>query len=342
MPESPKLIQIKAFLGKYYPALFDMSKKDKYKETGLYTFFEQHFQIQNNKTQMIVDPALSGLSVVMNGNEILVSREIFDHPNIAITNSIESPTADTKILYNSDTFSTIAYLICQNTTMFNIVGDLDEPIYIKYKSELECFYNSILIIKIADNLDIEIVEEVESKGALNSVTNYILSPATKLKLTTFYKNILSAQSFIYRNVVAQDYSAYSHMQFGHGSSNIIDETKFHTYDDVKIELLGCIYPGNQQFHTILGLEPVLDNCEITVNHRLILTGNGIATFTPVTESDIEASMDVTSLDITDIPNSVLMEKVIEFVHDVTDRAILERMIGTDRFYNNKTKFLKFL
>lgn len=335
------LIQIKAFLGKYYPALLLSSKEDKYSETYLSSFFDQRFYIQNNKTQMIIDPTLVGLSVVVNGNEILVSKELFDHPNVVITNSIESNDTKSRALYNPEIFSSIAYLICQNSTMFDVVGEIDEPIYIKYRSELECFYNSVLLIKIADNLGIEIIEEIESLGALNSVTNYVLAPAAKLKLTTFYQNILSAQSFMYRNIIAQDYSQYTHMQFGHGSSNIIDETRLHTYSNVKTELLGCIYPGNYNFHTILALQPVMDNYDIRVNHRLVLSGVGTATFTPVSASETLADMDVTSFDVTDVPKAILIQKVNDFVADVSDRAVLDRISGSARFYANKTKFLSF-
>lgn len=338
---STNLIQIKAFLGKYYPALLLNSQEDKYNETTLGTFFEQRFHIQNNKTQMIIDPALSGLSVVVNGNEIFVSKELFDHPNIVTTNSIESNDTHSRDLYNPEIFSTIAYLVCQNSTMFNIIGELDEPLYIRYQSELECFYNSVLLVKIADNLDIEIVEEIAAHGALNAVTNYILAPAAKLKLTTFYQNIVSAQSFVYRNIIAQDYSNYVHMQFGGGSSNVIDETRLNTYSHVKIELLGCIYPGNHSFNTILALQPLTEDCDIRVNHRLVLTGKGQATFTPVTASNIVADMDVTSFDVSDIPNATMVDKIDEFVSDVSDRAVLDRMIGTLRFYANKTNFLHF-
>jgi hypothetical protein len=338
---STNLIQIKAFLGKYYPELLQTAQKSKYSETNLSALFEQRFCIQNNKTQMIVDPAMPGLSIVVNGNEILVSKQLFDHPNVVITNSIETNSMDSRSLYNPDVFSTVAYLLCQNSTMLSITGDLDEPLYIKYRADLECFYSSVLLVKLADNLNIEIVEEIESLGALNAVTNYILEPAAKLKLTTFYRNIISAQSFLYRSVIAQDFANYTHMQFGIGSSNIIDETHLHTYSNVKVELLGCIYPGNYNFHTILALQPIMDNCQIGVNHRLVLNGSGVATFTPVNESGAIAEMDVTSFDTTDVPNAVLSEKVNEFVSDVVDRAVLERIYGSTRFYLNKSKFLSF-
>lgn len=336
-------ISIKSFLGKYHQELLMSAKSDKYKETQLETFFNQRFYIQNNKTQMIVDPALEGLSVTVCGNEIYISRELYDHPNVTITNTIESEKdIDKKVLYNPLIFSSLAYLVCQNTTMFNIIGELDEPIYVKYKSELETFYNSVLLFRLGDALNIEIVEEVESYGALNAVTNYLLNKSSSLKLTTFYRNILSAQSFIYRNIIAQDHASYSHMQFGRGSSNVIDETRLHTYTGVNVELLGCIYPEDHNFHTILALQPVVEDCTIKVNHRLVLTGQGMATFIPVSASDVNADMDVTSLDTSDIPKSIVGERVKGFVSDVAERAVLERMVGTTRFYENKTKFLQFL
>ena len=70
--------------------------------------------------------------------------------------------------------------------MFEIVGELEEPIYIRYKSDFETFYNSVIIVNIAEELDVEIVEEYESFCALNSVANYIIQANSKLNLSTFY------------------------------------------------------------------------------------------------------------------------------------------------------------
>lgn len=340
------LIPIKTFLGKYYPELLFTAETAKYKETGLRTFFEQRFYIQGNKTQMIIDPSLDGLSVVVNGNEILVSKSLYDHPNITITNSMEvGDNSKTRNLYNPDIFSTIAYIVCQNSTMFDIIGELDEPVYIKYKSDYETFYNSILLVKVAADLNIEIVEEIESKCALNSVTNYIIAPGAHLSLTSFYQNNIAALSFMYRNIIAQDYSQYIHNIMGHGSSNVIDESRLHTYSNVKVELLGIIAPGNYDFHSIIGIQPLetTEECDILLSHRLLLSGAGTATFTPVSaDQSVQADMDVTSLDVNEIPMPIRKNKVDEYVKDIADRAVLDRMIGTERFYNNKSRFLDFL
>ena len=180
---STNLTPIKAFLGKYYSELLYSASQEKYKDTELDKFFEQRFLIQGNKTQMIVDPALKGMTVTISGNEIHISKEMYDHPNILVTNSLEAnnQTSNPKSLYNPETFSTVAYLICQNHTMFEIVGDIDEPIYVKYKTDYETFYNSVVVFKINETVSAEIVEEIESHCALNCVTNYILSRKVRIK-----------------------------------------------------------------------------------------------------------------------------------------------------------------
>src|SRR5271165_1560335 len=218
---SINLTPIKAFLGKYYSELNYSSIQEKYKNTKLDTFFEQRFYIQNNKVQMIVDPALTGLVVSFCGNEIHISKELYDHPNMVVTNTIENvnQTTNPKSLYNPDVFSTIAYLICQNHTMFQIIGEIDEPIYVKYKSDYEAFYNSVAVFEVVSDVSVEIVEEIESYSALNSVTNYILHPDSNIKLTTFYQNHLSGISFVFRNIIARDKASFEHNLFGKGSSN---------------------------------------------------------------------------------------------------------------------------
>ena len=125
------LIPVKTFLGKFYTDLSNtVQTSHKYKHANLDSFFEQRFQIQNNKVQMIVDVHLKGLRAVVSGNEIYVSKELFKHPFIDITNSIEEKGPDPKALYSNKTFSTIAYLICQNHTLFKVMKDIEEPIYI--------------------------------------------------------------------------------------------------------------------------------------------------------------------------------------------------------------------
>ena len=67
------------------------------------------------------------------------------------------------------------------------------------------------IVNIAEGIDVEIVEEFESYCAINAVTNYILQANSKLNLSTFYQNHMSALSFCLRNVIVQDTAKYSHI-----------------------------------------------------------------------------------------------------------------------------------
>ena len=338
------LIQIKAFLGKYYPELSYAVSQDKYAKAGLNKFFEQKFIIQNNKAQMIVDPSLKGLTAIVAGNEIFISKALYEHEYVNITNSMEAADSNNpKSLYTSDTFSTIAYLICQNHTMFEIVGELEEPIYIRYKSDFETFYNSVIIVNIAEELDVEIVEEYESFCALNSVANYIIQANSKLNLSTFYQNHISALSFCLRNIIVQDSAKYNHILFGKGSSNVLDESKIYANNKSEVDLLGCINPGQHEFHAIVGILPGSQDYNFFLDHRHVVSGKGKTTFTPVVigHLPVNAHTNVSSLILDHYAKGFWAEKTEEFLSPIIDRSTLERTVGVERFYNNKSKFLQF-
>lgn len=342
---SSNLIQIKSFLGKYYSELAYSANQEKYRKTGLNLFFEQKFYIQNNKAQMIVDPGMTGLSVTISGNEIYISKALYDHPNVQVTNSIENPEQvqnNPKSLYNADIFSTVAYLVCQNHTMFNIIGGVDEPIYIKYTTDFEVFYNSVIIVNISSGVDVEIVEEFESQGALNAVTNYIVQPSARLSVSTVYNNRISAVSFYLRNVIAQENSAYSHTLLGKGSSNVLDETKLYIHKNSATELLGCVDPHQYQFNTVIGVQPTSMDYKFKLDHRHIISGKGRTTFTPVIVGTLPADSytNVSSISVDTIPELMRPLKLSEFLSYIADSATLERISGSERFYSNKAKFLK--
>jgi len=342
---SSTLIPIKAFLGKYYSELLYSASQDKYKNTGLDAFFEQRFYIQNNKVQMIVDPTMSGLTVVVSGNELLISKELYDHPGVVVTNSLENTQAtNPRNLYNPETFPTLAYLVCQNHTTFHIVGEIDEPIYVRYRCEFETFYNSVIVFNISDGIEVEIVEEIESYSAINSVTNYILYPSSKLNLSTFYQNNISGISFCYRNVIAQSNSSFTHVLFGKGSSNIIDENRLQVFSGSKSELLGVINSDGRRFHSILYVEPQAADYKVDVVYKDVLSGKADVTFFPIIVGNVisdSATIEVSDITVEDIPADKIETEVTEFVSDIIDRAKLERMVGVKRFYDNKSKFLHF-
>lgn len=343
---SENIIPIKAYLGKYYPELSYSAIQEKYQNTDLDKFFEQRFYIQNNKAQMIVDPALTGLVVTIAGNEIHISKELYDHPSVLITNSLEqnNQNSNPRSLYNPETFSTITYLICQNQTMFNIVGEIDEPIYVKYKSDYESFYNSIVVFEVSNEIEVEIVEEIESYSALNVVTNYILHPTAKIDLTTFYQNHISAVSFIYRNIVSKEDSSFRHVVFGKGSSNIIDENRIHPYHRSSSEFHGIINSDGKKFHSILYVQPASDNYSIDVDYRDVLSGDADVTFFPVIlgqQPVVSATISVSNITIEELPKDKIEEEVKNYLKDIIDRATLDRMVGVKRFYDNKLKFLHF-
>lgn len=344
---SDNLIPIKTFLGKYYLELNYSAIQEKYKHTNLDSFFEQRFLIQNNKIQMIVDPALQGLIAIISGNEIHISKELYDHPSVLITNSLETKNliSNPGSLYNPNVFSTIAYLICQNHTMFQIVGEVDEPIYFRYKSDYETFYNSVIVVEVAQGIHVEIVEEIESYCALNGVSNYILQPTAKLNLHTFYQNHISAISFFYRNIVAQEDATYTHVLLGKGSSNSIDENKIHAHHASKSELLGIVNSNSGNFHSILYVQPGSEYYSVNVDYRDIISGKGDVTFFPVIlgqDPGNASNISVSNMNLEDIPSEEISVEINQYIQEIADRAVTSRKIGVKRFYDNKSKFLHFL
>lgn len=343
---SENLIPIKAFLGKYYSELNYSAIQEKYKETNLDTLFEQRFIIQNNKAQMIVDAGMPGLTAIIIGNEVYVSKELYDHPNIVVSNSMEKTDNinNPRNLYNPDTFSTIAYLICQNQTTFHVTGEIDEPIYLKYKSEYETFYSSVVTVEVSAGLEIEVVEEIESFSALNSVANYILQPASKLNLRTFYQNRVSALSYFFRNIIAKDDTSYSHILFGKGSSNVIDENKIVTHKNSESEFLGIVNSAGRNFHSILAVQPNNETYSVNVDYRDILSGKADVTFFPVILGQMpvdSATISVSNIVIEEILPNAVADEINSYLADIIERGTLGRMVGVKRFYENKSKFLHF-
>lgn len=345
---STNLIPIKSFLGKYYSEILYSCMQDKYKNTGLEKFLEQRFTIQGNKTQMIVDPGMQGLVMIVSGNEIHISKELYDHENVIIANSLENQDAqktNPKSLYEPETIQTLAYLICQNVTTLTIVGDVEEPIYVRYKSDYETFYSSVVTFEINDEADVEIVEEIESFSALNAVTNYVLNPFSKVKLTTFYQNNVAGISYLYRNIFARERSQFTHIVLGKGSSDIIDETKIRQASASKSEFLGIINSAGRKFHSILAVEPAAQDFQIAVNYRDVLYGKSDITFFPIMlgQQPVNdgATIEITNISLDEIPPDVKEAEVKNYISPIVDRAILERMVGVKRFYDNKSKFLLF-
>lgn len=343
---STKLIPVKAFLGKYYLDLLSTSRQKKYKDTHLSTFFEQRFYNQNNKVQMVVQPEGDGLFLSISGNEIHISKELYDHPNIIISNSLEhGGNTISKHLYNATTFSTIAYLVCQNHTTVHIIGKVDEPIYLRYSSEYESFFNSVVIVDVDKGIDVEIVEESESLCALNTVTNYILNDSSSLNLTTFYQTLKSGISFNYRNVIARENSKFSHILLGKGASSVIDETRIQPFSNSCAELRGIIDSADRNFHSILTIDSEVDDYSISVNYKNILTSNSNVSYLPVIIGiepvTFPASIDISSMSIDEIPLDIVVDEIKTYLKDISDRTTLGRILGVSRFYENKAGFLTF-
>lgn len=340
------LVSVKNYLGKYYPELFYSSMQEKYKGSGLDTIFEQRFYIQNNKIQMIVDPTLTGLSMIVEGNEIVVSKALYDHTGIVVSNSIEAEqNTNLKSFYNADIFSSVAYLICQNQISIRITESIDEPVYVKYRSGFETFYNSVITFDIAGSIEVEIIEEFESCCVLNIAATYNLHPYADLNLITFYQNPLSAVSYCVRNIMSHDFSRFNHTLFGKGAECVIDETKIRTMNHSVNSMKGVVASCGKNFHSILHIDPLNENYKISVDYKNIIEGDAKVAFFPVISATTvpqTATIDVSEIDIDEIPANKIDAEVLSFVEDVMTHPNITSTDGINRFHNNKSKFIQFL
>jgi hypothetical protein len=134
------------------------------------------------------------------------------------------------------------------------------------------------------------------------------------------------------------------MLFGKGSSNAIDENKIYGHAQSKSELFGIINSDSRDFHSILYIQPASENYSVNADYRNILYGKANVTFFPVIsgqisfEEDIVSVSNITLENILDISNEIEIKK---YLNDLVERATLDRIIGVKRFYDNKSKFLRF-
>lgn len=340
------LIQLQQYLGKYQAELKSSADQEKYIDTELDLLLLQKFKMQSNRLQMIVDSSLSGLQIFVAGNEVRVSKELYDHPGITTVNTVEdesqvyNPRAD----YNPDVFSSMAYLICQNHTKFKISSYIDRVIYVRYRSEFETFYNSIITFEIDPTVQVDIVEEFESSSAINIVTNYHLAPTSRLRLHTFYRNSLAGIALCLRNVVVKERAYFRHLVMGKGSSSVVDETKIYPHFRSNIELFGVVEAKDTKFHSVLTVHPSATEYRIAVEYRNIINNKSKVSYYAGVKGDNispRSSINVEDLNVDTIPAKELNSRTEQFIKVIVDNAVISNRADLESFHNNKTRFLYF-
>jgi len=262
---------------------------EKYKDSRLEDIFDQRFYIQNNRVQMIADQTLTGYQIVVNGNEIYVSLALYNNPDIIILNSVDHGIHEnSRKLFKKETFSTISYLICDNYTLFQIGKNIKDTITVRYKSDYESFYCSTLLFVVDKDVNVNIIEEYESRCSLNNVVNYILNDNSQLNLKTYYKNNLSAQSHCLRTAIVLDNSIFKHTLINENSSKVLDECKIICSPDSQIELKGKIKNSSGLFHSIIQLQADIGvKCDVKLNYRSIIQNDAVISIIPIIDIDKE-------------------------------------------------------
>ena len=123
---------------------------------------------------------------------------------------------------------------------------------------------------------------------------------------------------------------------------MIDENKLHMSSGASAELLNCIHSMQHKFHSILQIQAAALDYSLLSDQRHIISGKGAVTFTPVVNGHlpVDASVNVSSLILDLVPESARKDKVNDFLSNIIERATLERINGSERFYNNKSSFLQ--
>ena len=336
------LHRVKSSLGKYYPEILKYLAQEKYKGIGLPTFFEQSFSIQPGPLQMTVDSRLEGMCIEFNGSEVYVSADMYRHPMINIENTMESGViGNPRAPFDSRIVGTIAYLVCQNHTIIDVVGDPGQPIYIKLSSDFEQFRNSVVTVCVDSQVHVEIVEEVESRAALCSVVKYVLGDQAQLSLTTFYDSRISATSLLYRPVTMSPSSHFYHTMLGNGAAISVDETALRVHTGVVVSIDGCLLCNNTHSHTILTVEPSRSSIdyEISVKMLGLLKHDGKFTVYPSILSHDPppgAEISICDIDITGTPN----EEVETIVESITRNCMLGNVDGVERFYTKRDQLME--
>lgn len=331
---------VKDTLGKYYPELLKSSTQAKYKDSRITTFFQQSFQPQVNPLHMVVDSMMEGLCIEFNGNEVYVSPDLYEHTLVNITNTMESGVnANPKAPFDSRVIGSLAYLMCQNHTIIDVVGNLDQPIYVRLSSDFETFHSSVVSFNITNGAQVEIIEEVESKAGLCAVINYTMSDCARLCLTTFYDNRISATSILHRHVITGASSQYYHNLLGNGSAIAVDESSIRTNTGALLYISGCIFCKSTGFHSILTIEPMNLNYHISVLLLGLIKQFGSFTSHPVVlrhELPDGSEIDITDMDATDKPN----HRVESFTECVVRDIMLSSVNGVDRFYTKRDHLIE--
>lgn len=340
------LTKFSAYLGKYFSELFYSASQEKYKGSCLNDLFDQRYSHQANAVQFILDPRLSGLSLEISGNEIYFSEQLYNHPSISIVNSVDvDQKLNPKSLYSAENFGSVSYLACPNQLTLRVTESVQEPIYVKYTGDFECFYHSVAFFYVEENVKLDIVEEFESLCALSAVCNYVISPNANLVLNTFYKNNISASSVVYRNVVSQENSQFTHKMLGRSSAGILDETKLHPYRNSINRFIGIVDSKIGKFHTIVYVEPIDHNYRIDVKYKNLSTTNSVVTFYPVIvgqePNDGGASITVEDFDLNQVTESFKKTEIINFINDILPEFNVTYLSGTIRYYKNKNNFISF-
>ena len=336
----PILSSIKTFLGKYHAELEYSALSSKYSRTGISKLFSQRFYIQENSPKITVDPAMDGMSLSMHGNEIFISKKLYNNKYF----TIKSPASETSIkitkeAYDREIIPSMAYLICKNQCVITISGDLGEPIYVTFKSDFETFYNSVLFLDIPSGVNVEIVEEHQSRSALNTAIAYVVRPYSTLNLFTFYQNNNLATSSCLRTVVVENDATYNHTLYGKGSACIIDENRWCLSDNAIAKSSNYVKSNSHNFHSIFTMISYgNDDHNISINQKHVLDSKGSISF--ITDlpkgSKYTENVFINSIDIDALEKDT--DTVDIFFNDDMFNNTPYSTLGSLRFYNNKLKF----
>ena len=150
-------------------------------------------------------------------------------------------------------------------------------------------------------------------------------------------------SYCFRNVIVKENAKYTHILLGKGSASILDESRISTATGADIDLLGCLQPRRFKINCIVHILSEEQDYKFSLEHRHILDSTGKVEFIPIIlgELPLDAQTNVSVLSSGSTPADLSEEVIANFLVDIVDLIVLERMDNVERFYKNKELFLKF-
>ena len=338
--------QLKQILGKYAGEITNSCNQEKYEGVNLKSFLLQKYDRQTDTPGVAIDHRLQGLEMVVSGNYIRISRDLSQHPAITIKTNNPGPESEhnPRSNYDSNVFASMAYLLCQNFIQIVVSAFVDKVLYIRYESEFEKIYSSAIEVSIAGTAQIDIVEEINSTSAINTVMDYNVGPTAKLRLHTFHNNSAGGNTILNRNVFLDNRASFQHGVMAHGAALVLDETRLFPKFRSNTAINGIVAAASKNYHGVLTVHPSIGEYKVAIEYRNIINDKSSATFyAGVAGQDVSerSHINVQDINLGSLPRGQELQELVNFIQDMLPVINIDNRSDTERFSVQKNNFRLF-